>query len=381
VRPAGTPLPARRHLPRAPLQHEGGSLRAAARGDQRPGSEGPLMHRAKHRAAGRPSVDVLATTLVERFADSTGPRLGSTGSAGGVATLARPVEDDAAHFASTMPPTGPLPVVADPFAGGPGPVYDRARPSVRPGSSPLFGAARHAARGGRGADAAPTGPQPVRPHLVGSAVTATVLGAAATVTAVMTPPVAVETTGSLAPVQNAVPAPAPVAAPALTVPAPAPAVAPEQPAMQVAELVGGVTAEMQKLTPAVEAHYTTVANSTALSPAAVRQAAVTKALSKLGTPYRYGASGPTAFDCSGLVKWSFANAGRALPRTSRAMAGVGTPVSRANLQPGDLVFFYKPISHVGIYIGNGKIVHASRTGQPVKVSDMARMKFNTARRI
>jgi cell wall-associated NlpC family hydrolase len=350
------------------------------------GSEGPLMHRAKHRAAGRASVDVLATTLVERFADSTGPRLESTGVAGGVATLTRPVaiEDDAALFASTMPPTGPLPVVAAASEGASrteGPVYDRARPSVRPGSSPLFGAARHAARGGRAADAVPAGPPPVRPHQVGSAVTATVLGAAATVTAVMTPPVAVETTGSLAPVQNAVPAPTPVAAPALTVPAPAPAVAPEQPAMQVAELVDGVTAEMQKLTPAVEARYATVANSTALSPSAVRRAAVTKALSKIGTPYRYGASGPTAFDCSGLVKWSFANAGRALPRTSRAMAGVGTPVSRANLQPGDLVFFYKPISHVGIYIGNGKIVHASRSGQPVKISDMARMKFNTARRI
>jgi cell wall-associated NlpC family hydrolase len=113
----------------------------------------------------------------------------------------------------------------------------------------------------------------------------------------------------------------------------------------------------------------------------MRRAAVSNALSKIGTPYRYGAVGPTAFDCSGLVKWSFANAGRTLPRTSRAMAGVGTPVSRANLQPGDLVFFYSPISHVGIYIGNGKIVHASRSGQPVKVADMARMRFTTARRI
>ena len=78
------------------------------------------------------------------------------------------------------------------------------------------------------------------------------------------------------------------------------------------------------------------------------------------------------------MKWSFAKAGRALPRTSRAMATVGTPVKKADLQPGDLVFFYKPISHVGIYIGNGKIVHASRKGQPVKISDMARMRFTKA---
>ena len=63
------------------------------------------------------------------------------------------------------------------------------------------------------------------------------------------------------------------------------------------------------------------------------------------------------------------------------MAGVGKAVRKADLQPGDLVFFYKPISHMGIYIGNGKIVHASRAGQPVKVSDMSRMKFTTARRV
>ena len=63
------------------------------------------------------------------------------------------------------------------------------------------------------------------------------------------------------------------------------------------------------------------------------------------------------------------------------MATVGVPVRKADLQPGDLVFFYKPISHVGIYIGNGKIVHASRKGQPVKVSDMSRMRFTAGRRV
>ena len=116
-----------------------------------------------------------------------------------------------------------------------------------------------------------------------------------------------------------------------------------------------------------------------MSAAAARKAAVSKALSKLGTPYRWGAMGPNAFDCSGLVKWSFAQAGQVaaayLPCNRRRRA----PRSRRpNLQPGDLVFFYKPISHVGIYIGNGKIVHASRKGQPVKVSDMGRMKFTKA---
>jgi len=120
----------------------------------------------------------------------------------------------------------------------------------------------------------------------------------------------------------------------------------------------------------------------ALSPAAAtRAAALDFAMSKIGSPYRYGSSGPNAFDCSGLVSWAFKQAGTSLPRTSQAQSGVGTPVSRADLQPGDLVFFYKPVSHVGIYIGNNKIVHASTRKSPVKISDMSGMKFNSARRI
>jgi cell wall-associated NlpC family hydrolase len=115
--------------------------------------------------------------------------------------------------------------------------------------------------------------------------------------------------------------------------------------------------------------------------AATRAAALDHAMSKVGSPYRYGASGPNAFDCSGLVSWAFKKAGKSLPRTSRAQSKVGTPVSRNELQPGDLVFFYKPVSHVGIYIGNNKIVHASTRKSPVKISDISRMKFNSARRI
>jgi peptidoglycan DL-endopeptidase CwlO len=222
----------------------------------------------------------------------------------------------------------------------------------------------------------------VRPQPVGATLSVTVLGAAAAVTAVVAPPTAMETTGPLAPVQNTAPAPAPetLAAPELTLPAPALPV--EPPTVQVADLIDGVTADMQKVTPTVEARVAPAATKTALlSPAALRQAVVSNALSKLGKPYRWGASGPNAFDCSGLVKWSFGSAGRALPRSSRAMAGVGTPVAKANLQPGDLVFFYKPISHVGIYIGNGKMVHASNRKSPVKVSDISRMPFTKAVRV
>jgi peptidoglycan DL-endopeptidase CwlO len=117
---------------------------------------------------------------------------------------------------------------------------------------------------------------------------------------------------------------------------------------------------------------------TAVAP---RASALRAALSKIGRPYRYGASGPSAFDCSGLVYWSYRQAGVSLPRSSRAMSSVGKPVPRSALQPGDLVFFYRPVSHVGIYVGEGKVVHASTYGQPVKISPIGRMPFNSARRI
>jgi peptidoglycan DL-endopeptidase CwlO len=117
------------------------------------------------------------------------------------------------------------------------------------------------------------------------------------------------------------------------------------------------------------------------APAAVRTAAMQKALGKIGAKYRYGASGPNVFDCSGLVNWAYRSSGKSLPRTSKAMSRIGTPVSKSALQPGDLVFFYGGPSHVGIYIGNGKIVHASNPSHPVKVADMGSMPFNSARRV
>ena len=116
-------------------------------------------------------------------------------------------------------------------------------------------------------------------------------------------------------------------------------------------------------------------------PAAVRTSAMQQALGKVGSKYRYGASGPNAFDCSGLVSWAFKNSGKSLPRTSKAMSRVGTPVSKSALQPGDLVFFYGGPSHVGIYVGNGKIVHASNPRHPVRVADMKSMPFHSARRV
>lgn len=119
----------------------------------------------------------------------------------------------------------------------------------------------------------------------------------------------------------------------------------------------------------------------AAAPAAARSSALQNALGKIGAPYRYGASGPSAFDCSGLVHWAYKQEGVSLPRTSRAMASAGTPVSKGQLRPGDLVLFYRPVSHVGIYVGNGQVVHASTSGTPVKISSMNAMPFNSARRL
>jgi cell wall-associated NlpC family hydrolase len=134
------------------------------------------------------------------------------------------------------------------------------------------------------------------------------------------------------------------------------------------------------VSPAVAPVAVTTPAPAAAVPTKTSASAVANAMSKIGAPYRWGAAGPDAFDCSGLVSWAFKNAGISLPRTSRAMSQVGTPVAKSDLRPGDLVFFYKPVSHVAIYIGDDKIVHASSKKSPVKISNMNHMTFNSARR-
>lgn len=109
-------------------------------------------------------------------------------------------------------------------------------------------------------------------------------------------------------------------------------------------------------------------------------AAVNAALSKLGAPYGWGATGPDTFDCSGLMVWSYAQQGKSIPRTSQAQMAGGTPVSRDELQPGDIVGYYPGATHVGMYIGNGQLVHASDYGIPVQVVDVDSMPFYGARR-
>ena len=104
------------------------------------------------------------------------------------------------------------------------------------------------------------------------------------------------------------------------------------------------------------------------------------ALSRIGSPYSWGAAGPNAFDCSGLVMWAFQQAGIALPHSSQALAQGGQPVSRDQMQPGDLVTYYSDASHVAIYIGDGMMVHASTYGTPVRVAPVDNAPIYNVRR-
>ncbi|MGP9725269.1 NlpC/P60 family protein [Corynebacterium sp. AOP40-9SA-29] len=113
---------------------------------------------------------------------------------------------------------------------------------------------------------------------------------------------------------------------------------------------------------------------------AIADGAVGAAMSKLGSPYSWGAAGPDAFDCSGLMYWAYQQIGTTVPRTSAAQVSGGTSVSRDALQPGDIVGFYPGVTHVGMYIGDGKIVHASDYGIPVQVVSVDSMPFAGAAR-
>ena len=104
-------------------------------------------------------------------------------------------------------------------------------------------------------------------------------------------------------------------------------------------------------------------------------AAVRYAMAQVGKAYVYGAAGPSAFDCSGLTMMAWAQAGVGLPHSSSAQYGSGPHIPASQLQPGDLVFYYSPISHVGMYIGNGMIVHAANPGAGVRVAELYSMPY------
>ncbi|MEV0095738.1 NlpC/P60 family protein [Streptomyces sp. NPDC050738] len=111
-------------------------------------------------------------------------------------------------------------------------------------------------------------------------------------------------------------------------------------------------------------------------------AALAAAQSKIGSPYVYGATGPGSFDCSGLTSWAYAQAGASIPRTSQAQASAGTPIySTSALKPGDLVIFYSDAHHVGLYAGNGQVLHAPKPGASVRYESIGNMPFKLGVRI
>jgi len=108
---------------------------------------------------------------------------------------------------------------------------------------------------------------------------------------------------------------------------------------------------------------------TTVAPPSQYGGVVGVAMQYLGTPYVWAGAAPGGFDCSGLVMWAYAQVGVSLPHSSYAQYGYGVPVSRDQLQPGDLVFF-DGLGHVGIYIGGDQFVHAPHTGDVVKISSL-----------
>jgi cell wall-associated NlpC family hydrolase len=121
--------------------------------------------------------------------------------------------------------------------------------------------------------------------------------------------------------------------------------------------------------------------TTASAPAPVAapskgRAALAFAQRQLGKPYRFGAVGPSSFDCSGLTLAAWRSAGVSLPRTSQQQYRQGRRIAKSQLRPGDLVFFYSQSpSHVGIYVGNGMIIHAPRPGRSVEYTKMSYMPY------
>ncbi|MGW6540188.1 NlpC/P60 family protein [Streptomyces sp. NPDC055011] len=110
-------------------------------------------------------------------------------------------------------------------------------------------------------------------------------------------------------------------------------------------------------------------------------AALSFARAQIGKPYIWGATGPAGYDCSGLTQAAWRAAGVSLPRTTYTQINAGRRVSRSELAPGDLVFFYSGISHVGLYIGGGQMIHAPRPGAPIRIAPIDEMPFAGATRV
>jgi cell wall-associated NlpC family hydrolase len=142
-----------------------------------------------------------------------------------------------------------------------------------------------------------------------------------------------------------------------------------------------VAAQADSGTPSAAPASTTQAAPVA-APNQAAQAVVDTALAQQGKAYKWAGAGPNVFDCSGLTQFAYRAAGLALPHSSRTQATMGTAVARGDLQPGDLIAFYSPVGHIGIYIGNGQMVHAPTSGDVVRTVAVDSVPgYNTARRL
>ncbi|TMM00897.1 MAG: hypothetical protein E6G02_13325 [Actinobacteria bacterium] len=145
------------------------------------------------------------------------------------------------------------------------------------------------------------------------------------------------------------------------------------------ELAARIAAQQQQapavalsstVSPVGSSSSSTGSGSIGPAPPPTHSSVVSIAMQYLGVPYRWGGASPSGFDCSGLVMYVFAQVGVSLPHSSYAQYGMGSPVSRDQLQPGDLVFF-DGLGHVGIYVGGGSFIHAPHTGDVVRISSLS----------
>ena len=125
----------------------------------------------------------------------------------------------------------------------------------------------------------------------------------------------------------------------------------------------------------------TTVDHAAPAPSDRARAAIEAAIADLGKPYVFGAEGPDAFDCSGLIQDAWRQAGVELPRTSSEQAEAGQQVPLSQIQPGDLVIYYAGRSHIGMYVGNGKIIHAPHPGAQVRYAPLMSMPVNMVVRV
>ncbi|MEU6661485.1 NlpC/P60 family protein [Streptomyces sp. NPDC046821] len=119
----------------------------------------------------------------------------------------------------------------------------------------------------------------------------------------------------------------------------------------------------------------------AIAPSGRAAAAVAAAMSALGKPYVWGANGPSGFDCSGLMQWSYAHAGVGLPRTSQEQRYAGRQIPLSEAQPGDLVAYRSDASHIGMYVGNGQVIHAPYPGAAVRYDPVGMMPVSSVTRV